>query len=161
MPLFMAPKPEANTKTRKVTPPGWETTGPLCEFFEILEYTDPAVVRAAQKAGRESTVNGNGRTAEETNRAAYLQYLFALQLKGWRVLVAPGVPATPETMEEEDGYLFWKFTPKNVADLPWDLQDWVEEQIRLRGGATPTSALVTKADDGTLLDFRSSVKQLV
>lgn len=149
-----APRPENNTVTRKITPPGWASDGPKAEYFTIITYTDPAVVRAAQKAGRETTVAGNGRSAEENNRAAYLHSLFTAQLKDWRVLVDPSVSPDPETMEEEGGYFFWKFTPENVAALPWDLQDWLEEQIRACGGASATSALVTQADDGTLLDFR-------
>ena len=165
MPVFMAPKVGKNLETKPVRMEGFEEEGPFAEHFDILRYYEEATDDAARKAATTTITKGNGQLVkEEFDRNRYMAEVLKAQLKGWR-LIAPYCPpdmdekefaerteAHPDTGDQR----WWKFTPANVASLPWDVTTFLFGEIQRCGGAVATRPLIVTTDSGQRLDFRGS-----
>jgi hypothetical protein len=139
--------------TKEVTPPEWEGEGVYREYFTILAFTEESVLEAARDAARKVTVVGKT-TREESDQKVFNATLVERCLKGWHIMAPPDARVDPERMEQADGVCWWKFTPANVADLPWDLKAWLAAQIVSSAGSIPTRDLVTEGPTGKPLSFR-------
>jgi hypothetical protein len=119
MPIRLVPEAGA-IGLKRVTPEGLD---PAEEFISILDYLDESVLKAAREAARK-TVGQGTRVREEFDQAAYVIYLLQQQVKGWTLLDGAGTPI--------------EFTPANLARLPWDVKNWLSDQIVACGGIIPT-----------------------
>lgn len=149
MPMIIEPKADEKLPTKRVAPPGWDSER---EWIDILAYLTIDTLERAQKAGK-VTIKEGSKTREEFRVALYHVALFGAQIRGWQIQ-APD-DADSGLSYTQDGQRYWTFCPDVVERLPWDLRNWLDAQIQQCGGILPTRDLLTTAEDGSVLDYKS------